>query len=261
MEEKQEKKQEPEFKGKMGTVWLVGILVIILGCVTVYTLGMLRKNGAQDQVPTEPQTVAKVEEQKEEPAKVESTINEEKKEETANQKENVKSTVIKTLKKYLLDDEWIKDNLYIEKDLANEKVKKSETQNLTFNVIRDKITSYPAVIIKTELKDRIGAELYLLTYVSNKIIVKSITDGVVHPEHNVLLSNNSYVAVEYAHMGDWNYEIYTLSNGNLKEEKKGKGQLKDNESDYLELNAITEKYNLKEITTVLNKTNIDKYIK
>ena len=66
MEEKQEKKQEPEFKGKMGTVWLVGILVIILGCVTVYTLGMLRKNGAQDQVPLEPQTEAKVEEQKEE---------------------------------------------------------------------------------------------------------------------------------------------------------------------------------------------------
>ena len=59
MEEKQEKKQ-PEFKGKMGIVWLVGILVIVLGCVTVYTLGLLRKNGVPNQVPLEQQ----VEEQK-----------------------------------------------------------------------------------------------------------------------------------------------------------------------------------------------------
>ena len=73
MEEKQEKKQEPEFKGKMGIVWLVGILVIILGCVTIYTLGLLRKNGAPNQVPPEPRTIAQVEAQK-----TENTTSEEK---------------------------------------------------------------------------------------------------------------------------------------------------------------------------------------
>ena len=82
MEEKQEKKQEPEFKGKMGTVWLVGILVIILGCVTVYTFKLVNENKKLKQLPPEPQTVAKVEETKEEPAKGESTASEEKKDET-----------------------------------------------------------------------------------------------------------------------------------------------------------------------------------
>ena len=82
MEDKQEKKQEPEFKGKMGTVWLVGILVIILGCVTVYTFKLVNENKKLKQLPPEPQTVAKDEEQKEEPAKVENITSEEKKETT-----------------------------------------------------------------------------------------------------------------------------------------------------------------------------------
>ena len=41
MEEKQEKE---EFKGKMGIVWLTGILVIILGCLTVYTIKLVNEN-------------------------------------------------------------------------------------------------------------------------------------------------------------------------------------------------------------------------
>ena len=45
MEEKQEQKQEPELKGKIGIVWLTGILVILLGCVTVYTLKLAKENG------------------------------------------------------------------------------------------------------------------------------------------------------------------------------------------------------------------------
>ena len=35
MEEKQ--KKEPEFKGNLGFIWLVGILVILLGCTIAYT--------------------------------------------------------------------------------------------------------------------------------------------------------------------------------------------------------------------------------
>ena len=45
MEEKQEQKQDTELKGKMGIVWLVGILVILLGCVTVYALNLCRAKG------------------------------------------------------------------------------------------------------------------------------------------------------------------------------------------------------------------------
>ena len=58
MEEKQEKKQEPELKGKMGIVWLVGILVIALGCVTVYTLKLCKENKELKQTTQQPQVVA-----------------------------------------------------------------------------------------------------------------------------------------------------------------------------------------------------------
>ena len=81
MEEKQEKKQ-PEFKGKVGIIWLTGILVIILGCVTVYTFKLVNENKKLKQIPPEPQAVAKVEETKEEPSKTESTTSEEKAETT-----------------------------------------------------------------------------------------------------------------------------------------------------------------------------------
>ena len=53
MEEKQEKKEE--FKGKMGIVWLTGILVIILGCVTVYTFKLVNENKKLKQAPAQVQ--------------------------------------------------------------------------------------------------------------------------------------------------------------------------------------------------------------
>lgn len=79
MEEKQEKKQEPELKGKMGIVWLVGILVILLGCVTVYALNLCREKEMKE--PPQPiqqsQNVATTQENKvEETATTENTTNE-----------------------------------------------------------------------------------------------------------------------------------------------------------------------------------------
>ena len=44
MEEKQKNDQKPEFKGNLGFVWLIGILVILLGCVTIYTLKITADN-------------------------------------------------------------------------------------------------------------------------------------------------------------------------------------------------------------------------
>ena len=90
MEEKQEKKQEPEFKGKMGIVWLVGILVIILGCLTVYTIKLASDNKKQNQAPTpaqQPQTVATQEQ-----AKTQTTAKEEKTEETKTTSTQEKTT-------------------------------------------------------------------------------------------------------------------------------------------------------------------------
>ena len=51
MEEKQ--KNEPEFKGNLGFIWLIGILVILLGCVTVYTLKITADNKELKQAPTQ----------------------------------------------------------------------------------------------------------------------------------------------------------------------------------------------------------------
>ena len=52
MEEKQKNEnKQPEFKSKMGIVWLTGILVIVLGCVTVYTFKLFNENKKIKQVP------------------------------------------------------------------------------------------------------------------------------------------------------------------------------------------------------------------
>ena len=88
MEEKQEKKEE--FKGKMGIVWLTGILVIILGCVTVYTIKLANDNKKLNQAPApaqQPQTVATQEQ-----AKPQTTAKEEKTEETKTTSTQEKTT-------------------------------------------------------------------------------------------------------------------------------------------------------------------------
>ena len=72
MEEKQEKE---EFKGKMGIVWLTGILVIILGCVTVYTFKLVNENKKLKQAPAQVQQTqtATVQEQPKEQDKIKNT--------------------------------------------------------------------------------------------------------------------------------------------------------------------------------------------
>ena len=52
MEEKQKNKQKPEFKGNLGFIWLIGVLVILLGCTVVYTLKITKENKELKQTPT-----------------------------------------------------------------------------------------------------------------------------------------------------------------------------------------------------------------
>ena len=53
MEEKQKNEQKPEFKGNLGFIWLIGILVILLGCTIVYTLKLTAENKDLKQTPVE----------------------------------------------------------------------------------------------------------------------------------------------------------------------------------------------------------------
>ena len=82
MEEKQmNENKEPELKGKMGIVWLVGILVIFLGCVTVYALKLCKENKELKQIPQQvpqPQVVTSTKETKTEETVKEVTTKEEK---------------------------------------------------------------------------------------------------------------------------------------------------------------------------------------
>ena len=78
MEEKQEKKQ-PEFKGKVGIIWLTAVLVILLGCVTVYTFKLVNENKKLKQIPQAQQPQLTEQKQTtEKTSKVESTTSEEK---------------------------------------------------------------------------------------------------------------------------------------------------------------------------------------
>ena len=49
--EEQEKKQKPEFKGNLGFIWLVGLLVILLGCTIVYVCKLKKEVKDLKQVP------------------------------------------------------------------------------------------------------------------------------------------------------------------------------------------------------------------
>ena len=51
MEEEPKNEKKPEFKGNLGLIWLIGILVILLGCVTVYTLKLTKENKELKQAP------------------------------------------------------------------------------------------------------------------------------------------------------------------------------------------------------------------
>ena len=56
MEEKQKNNQKQEFKGNLGFVWLIGLLVILLGCVTIYTLKITADNKELKQAPVAKQS-------------------------------------------------------------------------------------------------------------------------------------------------------------------------------------------------------------
>ena len=53
MEEKQMNEKKPEFKGNLGFIWLVGILVILLGCTVVYVCKLKREVNDLKQTPQE----------------------------------------------------------------------------------------------------------------------------------------------------------------------------------------------------------------
>ena len=62
-------KEREEFKGNIGFIWLIGILVILLGSVTVYTLKLTSENNELKQAP---QTVQQSVVTMQEPIKTES---------------------------------------------------------------------------------------------------------------------------------------------------------------------------------------------
>ncbi len=51
MGEEPKNENKPEFKGNLGFIWLIGILVILLGCVTIYTLKITADNKELKQAP------------------------------------------------------------------------------------------------------------------------------------------------------------------------------------------------------------------
>ena len=55
MGEEPKNENKPEFKGNLGFIWLIGILVILLGCVTVYTLKITADNKELKQAQPLPQ--------------------------------------------------------------------------------------------------------------------------------------------------------------------------------------------------------------
>ena len=123
MEEKQKNEQKPEFKGNLGFIWLVGILVILLGCTIgyVYRLEIELNTLKQEQKFIQQQQVIPTQN------KEEQITNETKDEETINTEENSKK-VVKVTSKDGKNTEKGYTLIFYGKDENNKTVWKYETK-------------------------------------------------------------------------------------------------------------------------------------
>ena len=108
MGEEPKNETKPKFNGNLGFVWLIGILVILLGCTVVYTLKITKENKELKQA--QPQSVQQAittdSTKAEETVKAENTTSEEKASQTkttSDEQKNKEITAEEKFKQYVLN--------------------------------------------------------------------------------------------------------------------------------------------------------------
>ena len=98
-------------------------------------------------------------------------------------KNEQKVTADEAYKKALLDEEWVKENLYLKENCFGKPISSSIKQNVKFIRAKSEDSSTPIVLIYTECKKQTSCQCFIMTYSNGEIQVNSLDSGVGHTSH------------------------------------------------------------------------------
>ena len=172
---------------------------------------------------------------------------------------NKRDTAIQEIKNNLKNYEWAKENLYMHRSVFGEKIFGDENQTVLFDVINNADEDAPIIVVQAEVETKNSKQISIVRYKDGEITVKNWDP--VHYAHVGYEIKDNLLIESYAHMDSWECNVYKINNNTEEKIESTSGELKNEESDYSELDAIMKKYSSHEINKELNNTNIDKYIK
>ena len=180
---------------------------------------------------------------------------------------------VENLKKYLKDTDWLKNNVYIQKEEDHNNSDLSD-QEARFVYLKD--TLAPAAIVIVSSQNALMTKTMLVSY-SDSIKVEEISQGHIAHGNTVVDSDKNLVIVSYTHMGYDERWVYKIQSGqvqfvggygvyednntyHIKESKTDKKEVSKEEYEAKKNELNVEHYSSQSYTE-LTSTNIDAYIK
>ena len=194
--------------------------------------------------------------------------------ESGNEQKNEYSIAIDNIRKYLMDETWLKNNIYIQND-ENSNGEDISDQVIGFVICKDNVR--PSIIINVSSENARFTKTVLVTYINNNVKVEKITQG--HIYHGVCSvdSAKNILHVSFMHMGDNQERLYKVKNGevefiggygeleyekkyHIKETKDMNKDVSREDYEKYRKNLNIEQYNSDSYIN-LTKNNINEYIK
>lgn len=169
--------------------------------------------------------------------------------------------VISKLKEYMLDKNWIENNIRINLTEAEEKSlpEKMFKYTYTFNVIHDNITYAPIAIINLDMENKFRT-VYAVYYdeVTNNINCEKLFNNNLNAKCEYITVTDTTFIYNSSKENNYKYEEYNFSNysKNLIESKDG---IDNDANSFLE--SFNNSKNSKAIDLEINETNINEYVK
>lgn len=124
-----------------------------------------------------------------------------------------KTTADEEYKKVLLDEDWVKENLYLKENCFGKTVSNTYKQTVKYMRVKADDFSTPIVLISTEDKKQTSCQCFVMTYADDKIQVNAIDSGIGHSSHVSYGANirNKVLYKKSVYSLSEEYQIFTLS--------------------------------------------------
>ncbi len=191
---------------------------------------------------------------------------------------------ITEIKKCLKDEQWLKNNIYIQKNEMI--VEDGNILDQEINFLVCKKSSIPVVVVQASSDNARFTKLLLVTYKNGKVTVEGINQGHIYHGDNSVDANKYVVCSSFMHMGDNSITLRSISEGNInflggygyQESYVNENEVTEyyiyDSNEYAQSKKVTqedyekhkkelnvEQYNFVSVSTKLTNQNIDKYIK